>query len=75
MKQAKRPGEINQQIAKSVRPQLPRDGSANGKNTTSSGNLPSGFTAVWDFSGNTNTKLSPTGKPEPKNNKWNTNGE
>lgn len=76
MKEAKRPSEVNQQIAKSVRPQLPRDGSAGGVNYHIPGKRPpSGYTAVWDFSGNTNTKLSPTGKPEPKNNKWNTNGE
>jgi hypothetical protein len=70
MKVNKRPSDVNQQIAKSTRPQLPRDGSANGKNYHNSGDLPSGFTAVWDFSDNKNTKLSPTGKPETKNNKW-----
>ena len=62
----KRPSEFNQQIAKSVRPQLPRDGSINGKNTHSSGELPAGFTSVWNFGGQSNTKESPTTKPETK---------
>ncbi len=60
----KRPSEINQQIAKSVRPQLPRDGSADGKNYRNSGQLPrGGYTSVWNFNGNTNTKDSSTTKP------------
>ena len=63
----KRPSELNQQIAKSVRPQLPRDGSAGGKNYHDSGEMQrGGFTAVWNFNGNTNTKDSSTTKPEPK---------
>ena len=62
----KRPSESNQQIAKSSRPQLPRDGSAGGLNTSLTGKMPAGFTAVWDFSDNRNTKLSPTTKPEKK---------
>jgi hypothetical protein len=65
MKEAKRPSYLNQQIAKSVRPQLPRDGSAGGVNHHESGKRPpSGFTAVWNFNGNTNTKDSSTTKPE-----------
>ena len=59
----KRSSENNQQIAKSVRPQLPRDGSAGGLNTTFAGKMPSGFTAVWNFDGNRNTKDSATTKP------------
>jgi len=62
----KRPSEVNQQIAKSVRPQLPRDGSRDGKNTHTSGELPAGFIAVWNFGGQTDTKKSPTTKPETK---------
>jgi hypothetical protein len=62
----KRPNEVNQQIAKSVRPQLPRDGSANGTNTVARGALPPGYMAVWNFGGQTNTKESPTTKPETK---------
>jgi hypothetical protein len=64
MKEAKRPSEVNQQIAKSIRPQLPRDGSAGGVNYHISGKRPpSGYTAVWNFNGNTNTKDSSTTKP------------
>jgi len=59
----KRPSDVNQQIAKSVRPQLPRDGSINGLNTTLNGKMPSGYMAVFNFSGNTNTKDSATTKP------------
>ena len=59
----KRPGDVNQQIAKSVRPQLPRDGSMNGMNTTLNGKMPSGYMAVFNFAGNTNTKDSATTKP------------
>ena len=64
MKEAKRPSEINQQVAKSVRPQLPRDGSKGGVNYHIPGKRPpSGYTAVWNFNGNTNTKDSSTTKP------------
>ena len=59
----KRPPEANQQIAKSVRPQLPRDGSAGGLNTTLTGKMPAGYTSVWNFDGNRNTKDSATTKP------------
>ena len=62
----KRPSEVNQQIAKSVRPQLPRDGSRDGKNTHVSGELPAGYISVWNFGGQSNTKWSPTTKPEMK---------
>ena len=59
--------ESNQQIAKSVRPQLPRDGSA-GMIRWQPGQLPSGgFRSVIDMSGNhtpttstLNTKMSPS---------------
>jgi len=59
----KRPSDVNQQIAKSVRPQLPRDGSMNGLNTTLNGKMPSGYMAVFNFAGNNNTKDSATTKP------------
>jgi len=58
----KRPSDDNQQIAKSVRPQLPRDGSAGGINTTLRGKMPAGYVAVWDFDGR-GTKNSATSKP------------
>ena len=59
----KRPGDVNQQIAKSTRPQLPRDGSIGGLNTTFAGKMPAGFVSVWNFDGNANTKNSATTKP------------
>ena len=47
--QHQRPREVNQQIAKSVRPQLPRDGSANMERWTP-GTLPKGgFRSVIVF--------------------------
>ena len=60
----KRPSEQNQQIAKSTRPQLPRDGSAGGINTTLTGKMPAGYMSVFNFAGNNNTKDSSTSKPE-----------
>ena len=64
MEKHKRPSEVNQQIAKAIRPQLPRDGSADGNNKHDSGQLPKGgFTAVWNFAGNRDTKDSATCKP------------
>ena len=59
----KRPSEYNQQVAKSVRPQLPRDGSAGGINTTLAGKMPAGFVSVWNFDNNANTKNSNVTKP------------
>jgi len=60
----KRPSNVNQQIAKSVRPQLPRDGSAGGKNYHLNGQVQrGGYTSVWNFDGNSNTKDSSTTKP------------
>ena len=60
-KQAKRPSDVNQQVAKSVRPQLPRDGS---KDMTKwePGQLPKGgYRSVLCFEeGNYSTKSSPT---------------
>jgi len=53
---------LNQQIAKSVRPQLPRDGTAD-MTRWQPGELPKGgFRSVFDFSGTPtyNTKKSPT---------------
>ena len=64
MEKTKRPSDVNQQFAKSVRPQVPRDGSAGGNNKFESGQLPKGgYTAVWNFAGNRNTKDSSTSKP------------
>ena len=59
----KRPGEVNQQVAKSTRPQLPRDGSRDGQNEIN-GKMPAGYISVWDFGNGKQTKLSPTSKPE-----------
>jgi hypothetical protein len=58
----------NQQIADASRPQLPRDGSMNGRPTFTSGELPKGgYQAIWAFGDNpTNTKNSPTTKPGRK---------
>jgi hypothetical protein len=57
-----RPHDINQQIAKSTRPQLPRDGSK-GMERWQPGQLPKGgYRSVFDFSGTPtyDTKKSPT---------------
>ena len=57
-----RPHDLNQQVAKSVRPQLPRDGSA-GAARWEPGKLPKGgYRSVFDFSGTPeyDTKHSPT---------------
>jgi hypothetical protein len=61
MKTLKRPNTINQQIAKSVRSQLPRDGSMDMK-CWYPGELPKGgFRAIIPMGPNKeNTKLSPT---------------
>ena len=50
--------DLNQQVAKSVRPQLPRDGSAGKKPYHEMGEMP--------YSGNNSTKESPTDKPGKK---------
>lgn len=64
MKQNQRPPQINQQVAKATRPQLPRDGSKGGTNYHANGKLPAGYTSVWRFDGVTDTKNSATTKPE-----------
>ena len=51
--------EANQQIAKSTRPQLPRDGSMNGQNNVRS-KMPAGFISVWDYGNGEQTKYSKT---------------
>jgi hypothetical protein len=54
--------DLNQQVAKSVRPQLPRDGSA-GAARWEPGQLPKGgYRSIIDFSGTAtyDTKHSPT---------------
>jgi len=63
-----RPHDLNQQIAKSVRPQLPRDGSP-GMTRWEPGQLPKGgYRSVFDFSGEPlyDTKHSPTQAPGKK---------
>jgi hypothetical protein len=51
--------EVNQQIAKSTRPQLPRDGSMNGQNNVRK-EMPAGFISVWDYGNGEQTKFSKT---------------
>ena len=55
----KRPSDMNQQVAKSIRPQLPRDGSKDGQNNVR-GKMPAGYVSVWDFGNGEQTKRSPT---------------
>ena len=55
----KRPSDMNQQVAKSIRPQLPRDGSKDGQNNVK-GKMPAGYVSVWDFGNGDQTKRSPT---------------
>ena len=67
MKLHKRDSDLNQQVAKSVRPQLPRDGSRDGINYHENGMVPPGFISTWCFDeNNRSTKLSPTTKPGRK---------
>jgi len=54
-----RPHEDNQQIAKSTRPQLPRDGSMHGQNNVRKA-MPAGFISVWDYGNGEQTKFSKT---------------
>lgn len=54
-----RSSEVNQQIAGSVRPQLPRDGSANGQNHVRD-RMPAGFISTWAFGTGDQTKYSTT---------------
>jgi hypothetical protein len=57
-----RPHDLNQQIAKSTRPQLPRDGSRD-MQRWEPGQLPKGgYRSIFDFSGTPeyDTKHSPT---------------
>lgn len=58
--------QINQQIATAIRPQLPRDGSRDGMNTSLKGVSLVGFVGVWNFDNNSNTKDSATSKPGGK---------
>jgi len=57
-KKNQRPSTVNQQVAKSIRPQLPRDGSADGQNRIN-GKMPAGFISTWDFGNGDQTKYSP----------------
>ena len=57
--QHKRSSVLNQQVAGAVRPQLPRDGSADGQNNVRK-KMPAGFVSVWDFGNGDQTKYSPT---------------
>ena len=54
----KRNSDLNQQVAKSTRPQLPRDGSKDGQNNTD--RMPAGYISVWDFGNGSQTKRSPS---------------
>jgi hypothetical protein len=54
----KRPSDVNQQVAKSTRAQLPRDGSRDGQNNTD--RMPAGYISVWDFGNGSQTKRSPS---------------
>jgi len=54
-----RPHEDNQQIAGSVRPQLPRDGSMHGQNNVAN-RMPSGYISTWAFGTGDQTKYSTT---------------
>jgi hypothetical protein len=54
----KRNSDLNQQVAKSVRAQLPRDGSRDGQNNTD--RMPAGYISVWDFGNGSQTKRSPS---------------
>ena len=54
----KRPSDMNQQVAKSTRPQLPRDGSRDGQNYAD--RMPAGYISVWDFGNGSQTKRSPS---------------
>lgn len=58
--------QINQQISTAIRPQLPRDGSKDGMNTSLKGVTPVGYVSVWNFADNSNTKDSSTSKPGGK---------
>jgi hypothetical protein len=63
-----RPHDLNQQVAKSTRPQLPRDGSRD-MQRWEPGQLPKGgYRSVFDFSGEPlyDTKHSPTQAPGKK---------
>jgi len=62
MKKFQRDHDLNQQVAKSVRPQLPRDGHMDGRAYFKPGELPKGgYNSMWCFDGNhKNTKDSPT---------------
>ena len=64
-KKHQRPHEYNQQVAKSIRPQLPRDGSQHGQNHIN-GKMPAGYISVWDFGNGSQTKYSPTSVKERK---------
>lgn len=62
-----RHSELNQQVAKSVRPQLPRDGSKDGRPYWTPGELPKGgYQSTWCFGDSHDTKKSPTQVKEKK---------
>ena len=62
MKKFQRDHSLNQQVAKSVRPQLPRDGHQDGRAYWQSGELPKGgYNSMWCFGDDhKDTKNSPT---------------
>ena len=57
-KKHQRPHEYNQQVARAMRPQLPRDGSMHGQNHVA--RMPAGYISTWDFGNGDQTKYSPT---------------
>ena len=54
-----RHADVNQQIAKSTRPQLPRDGSKEGQNHVRDC-MPAGYISTWAFGTGDQTKYSST---------------
>ena len=61
----RRSHDENQQTAKSIRPQLPRDATSGGQNNVR-GKMPAGFVSVWDFGNGAQTKWSPTSVKQKK---------
>lgn len=57
-KKHQRPSQVNQQIAKSIRPQMPRDASADGQNELS-GKMPAGYISTFAYGTGKQTKYSP----------------
>ncbi|CAB4151443.1 hypothetical protein UFOVP938_28 [uncultured Caudovirales phage] len=57
----------SQKWAKAVRPQVPRDNSQMGQPSWTPGTMPKGgYRSIFRFDGDTDTKISNTGKPGRK---------